>query len=89
VGLSSSKLTSIFTTNSFALGLPIEEVSVFTTVDALRMVTFYATVFFSIGGICLAYALQRGPLNLTVLSVCTLSPIVAGIMTRFTIHEDN
>jgi len=38
----------------------------------------------TVGAICLAYALERGPLNLTVISVCGVAPILAGA-----IHTDS
>jgi hypothetical protein len=91
MGLSSDRMARVFTSRSSGgrIDIPNEVVSVFKTADSLRMITFNATVFLAVGAICLAYALQKGTLNLTVLSACTLAPTVAGMMTRFTIHEDN
>jgi len=84
MALSCSKLADCFNASPQLLDFPTEAITVFNTSPALRNLHFMSAMSITIGAICIAYALERGPLNLTVLSVCGLAPIMAGA-----IHSDS
>ena len=57
MGLASSRMANIFTSNPLGVDIANEVISVFNTADSLRMITFNATIFLTIGAVCLSYGL--------------------------------